>query len=129
MKEAIVAVGIVFVLGGAMVTLFGAYGLKTVDRAEEVAQEHQFDFNLWGDSTLESMRSYYTAMLVAGVVALLVGAGMAIYGWRSIHAAPAADMGDISADSESWHFCEHCGSYVDHTAVRCPSCGRILPDR
>lgn len=121
MKEAIVALGIVFVLGGAMAALYSAYVLKTVDRAETVFLEHQFDFN----DPLESIRSIYTATLVAGIVALLVGAGMAIYGWRSNNVSLDTDIGGISADLESWRFCQHCGAHVDAVAVRCPSCGRL----
>ena len=130
LKEVLVAIGLVFVLGGACAAIWSASVVVAMDRAEE--QSTYFDpwyGDPWeDDSPLDRMRTVYSAVLVCAIVVLIAGIGLTMYGLRETERETDAAMSAPHTVPGSKNFCQYCGGFVDTAAVRCPSCGRNLAE-
>ena len=129
-KEVLVAVGLVFVLGGACAAIWSASLVVAIDRAEEQSAyfDPWYDYPWEEDSPIDRMRTVYSVVLVGAIAVLLAGIGLTVYGLRETKLEADASVITPVTVPGSKNFCQHCGGFVDAAAVRCPSCGRLLAE-
>ena len=109
---------------GGLVALWASFQISTLNIAEDVIGE----WDSLSDS-FEEQRDRYSAIRVAGLIALVIGAIVAVYGFILLKrdstvlefAAPVA-----TTVPGAVNFCEYCGRQLSAGAVRCPSCGRTF---
>ena len=131
MKEALVAIGLVFVLGGACAAIWSASVVAVMDRADE---ERSTYIDPWysdpweEDSPFDQMRTLYSVVLAGALAVLVIGTGLIVYGLREAEPETVAPMTNPDSVPGSKSFCQYCGGFVDAASVRCPSCGRLLAE-
>jgi hypothetical protein len=140
MREAVIVVGIAIMLGAGMVVLWSSIELRNIERSQDLLDE--FD-DLWdelddewypfGDideitaSQLEKQHDYYSSVRIAGVIGLIAGAIIALYGFLVLKEEPKpSSMSPFApqATPGATNYCEYCGRQISPDAVWCPGCGR-----
>ena len=112
--------------------LWASFQISTLNIAEDVMDE----WNSWPDSypgqideEFEEQRDRYSAIRVAGMIALVIGAVVAVCGFILLKREPTVLEFTVPVTATvpgAVNFCEHCGRQLSPGAVRCPACGRAF---
>jgi hypothetical protein len=140
MREAVIVVGIAIMLGAGMAVLWSSLELRNIERSQDLLGE--FD-DLWGElddewypfgdideitaSQLEKQHDYYSSVRIAGVIGMIVGAVIVLYGFLYLKEEPKPSSMPRSipqAAAGAVNYCEYCGRQIGPGAVWCPGCGR-----
>jgi len=132
MREAVIVVGIAIMLGAGMVVLWSSLELRNIEHAQDLADElnslYPFgDIDQIVDAQLEKQHDYYSSVRIAGVIGLIAGAIIALYGFLFLKGEPKPSSMSPSAPQAApgaTNYCEYCGRQISPGAVWCPGCGR-----
>ena len=135
MKEiplVVLVLGFAIMVTGGLTALWASFQISTLNIAEDVMDE----WNSWPDSypgqiddEFEEQRDRYSAVRVAGLIALVIGAIVAVCGFILLKrdTTPLESTVPVTnAVSGAVNFCEYCGRPLSPGAVRCPACGRAF---
>ena len=124
--------GFAIMVTGGLVALWASFQISTLNIAEDVMDEwNSWDYSYPGqiDEEFEEQRDRYSAIRVAGLIALVVGAIVAVCGLillKRDSTVLASTVQVTTTVTGAVNFCEYCGRQLSAGAVRCPSCGRTF---
>jgi len=131
LREALIVVGIVMMLGAGMAILWSSIELRNLERAQDVLDEwgewEWYPYSGFVDAETERLHDYYSAVRIVGVIGLIAGAIIALYGFLFLKEEPKPSSMAPSTPqmaTGATNYCEYCGQQISPGAVWCPGCGR-----
>ena len=134
---AVIIIGFVVMLTGALVALWASFQISSLERAQNFLDEMDDEWNDWLNpypgllgEEFERERSYYSNIRIVGVVTLIAGVVVVVVGAILLRKEPApaayAPMAPATITG-AVNYCEYCGRHLSPGAVMCPGCGRTFP--
>lgn len=124
-----IAVGIGLALSSIPVVVWATFAIANVDRSED-AYDEVIEWS-WGfepslEDEFDRERSFFSLIRVAGLVALVLGAVLAFYGYllREPSACEESVVVERSSTDGTPQYCESCGHFLGSESAWCQSCGR-----
>ncbi len=132
MRDAVIAVGIAMMLGAGIVVLWSSLELRNLERAHDFVDDWDEWYPFNGledlvDDQYEKQHDYYTSVRIVGVVGLISGAIITLYGFLAMKEVPrlsSAYPPTMQTTPGTTSYCEYCGRRIGPGAVWCPGCGR-----
>jgi hypothetical protein len=133
MREALMAFGIGIALSSLGIILWASFVMAAVERSEDMFDDSTsgwtWDPDPFYEDTFDRQRDSFSLIRLAGVVALVVGALLAFYGYSLSEGRPFEDSmvaREIVPNDGRPHYCESCGQSYGPGSEWCGVCGRKL---
>ena len=125
----VLVLGFAIMVTGGLIALWASFQISTLEIAEDIWDPWYDSYPGQIDPDFEEQKDRYMAIRAGGLVALVAGIIVAVYGFILMKRESATSRSSVpvmSTISGAVNFCEYCGRQLSPGAVRCPACGRAF---